>query len=124
MMEFTLTRAVMFACGIIVLAILLSPVSNIYESRCGSIIVEQCDIVAGMMDSFMESDLDTMEIQGSEIIPEGYTLYIDHYVIIMEREDVRYTSAPSSMITSDVRFTPSDTILLVKTEDTIEMRLI
>lgn len=124
MMEFTLTRALMFACGIMVLAASLSPVAHIYGSRCGSVTMEQCDMVADMVDSFMGSGLDSIVIQCSDIIPDGCVLYVDDGIIVIERDGACYTSAPSSYILSKERFTPSDTMLMVKTEERIEMRSI
>ena len=86
MMEFTLTRALMFACGIMVLAASLSPVAHIYGSRCGSVTMEQCDMVADMVDSFMGSGLDSIVIQCSDIIPDGCVLYVDDGIIVIIRD--------------------------------------
>lgn len=89
MIEFTLSRVSMMVCGIILLATVIVPVSGAYESMEHDNTVEAADAIAEAIDSFWDSEADTMFLRGCDILPSpSYGLVIDgHYVTLTNGDD-------------------------------------
>ncbi len=81
MIEFTLSRVVLCACGMILIASVTGVLSGIYDNGQDSMDEDLTDRFAGMLDIFQSSGNDTMILDGSRMLPEGYSVHVhDRFV--------------------------------------------
>ena len=116
MMEFTLSRVVMGFCGLIVLASLLYPLSAVYDGREDVDLQSQCDNISDIADAFGNSGMWHMELQGSDIIPEGCILSFYDRTITLTCGDREYHSLISYGIYSSEQFTTDDVLMFTNDE--------
>ena len=114
MMEFTLSRLVMIACGVMVLASLMNPLSSVYDGRYDSEMQDQCDNISDMVDTFGRSGMVRMTVPGREIIPSGCTLSFDENMVRLGHDGREFLSCCSFGLSSDCTYGGCDTISMVK----------
>lgn len=70
MMEFTLARVCMSLCGIMLLAAVVAPVAGMYGSGTVSAESNIPDGIASVADSFYRSEMDTLTVPMSDLLPD------------------------------------------------------
>ncbi len=95
MMEFVTSRAMMMVCGAMLMAAILVPMSQMMEDDTDSEISGLIESDALALDSFYSSDLDSMTIRGSAMLPSPeFTLKADGNMLTMTSPGGRtYTAA-------------------------------
>lgn len=93
MMEFILSRAVLFTCGAILLAAVIVPVSGIYNTMEEDNMTDVSDSIASMLDSFWDSEADKMHLRGSDILLNAeYGLILDGHTVTLTDGKKNYLS--------------------------------
>ncbi len=88
MMEFTLSRTVMMVCGMIVLASVVIPISDIYSAKEGEDIQTLAEKDATFLDRFWSSGLDELYVDGSALLPSGdYVIEIEGLLLSIKDTD-------------------------------------
>ena len=81
MIEFTLSRVVLCISGIVLLVSVAGGLSGIYDMERGSMDDNLVERIGYMLDVFESSNSDELILDGTMILPEGYSLYVhDHFV--------------------------------------------
>lgn len=94
MMEFTLSRASLMICGIILLAAAVSPVADMLQTENDGYLQELADKDARLFDALLESDYDVVYIHGDSFLPSAeYSLRVDGYMLTVSAPDGRECSA-------------------------------
>ncbi len=84
MMEFVTSRAMMMVCGAMLMTALLVPMSQMMEDDTDSEIAGLVESDALAIDTFYGSDLDTLRIRGSAVLPSpGYCLRAEGHMLTM-----------------------------------------
>ncbi len=84
MMEFTFSRVTLIICGAILIASISVPLSGLYEDKAQCSLDEMTENTAKVIDSFWNSNLDKMYLDGDSLLPSAeYALYLDGYEITM-----------------------------------------
>ena len=71
MMEFVASRATLVVCGVLLIAAVAAPLEDLYGTREDSAMGEVADSIASAVDTFSSSQLDTLRIRGSDILPSA-----------------------------------------------------
>lgn len=121
MIEFTLSRVVMGFCGLIILASLLYPLSAVYDSKEDVDLQSQCDNISDIADAFGNSGMWHMELQGTDIIPEGCTLTFYDRTVTLTCGDREYHSLISYRIYSSETFTADDILLFMNDDVSVSV---
>jgi len=87
LIEFTMSRAAVMACGVILLATVAGVLGGIYDNDADRMDGELADRLAHMLDIFCSSGIDEMIIDGSMVLPEGYTMNVHDGFVEVLRED-------------------------------------
>lgn len=91
MMEFTLSRVAMIACGVILLGAVFTPMSSVYDDMEDREIRGSADKIAVMFDRFWDSKADVMTVRGWDIIPTSeYGIQIDGHNVVLVKGDKSY----------------------------------
>lgn len=91
MMEFTLSRVSMIACGVILLAAICAPVSAAYTSMQDSEMRDAADGIARTVDRFWDSRADVMILRGWDVLPTSDCgLVIDGHDLVLTRNGKEY----------------------------------
>ncbi len=84
MMEFTMSRVTLIICGAILIAAVAVPLSGIYEDKTQESLGDMTEKTAVMIDSFWNSDIDRMYLDGNSLLPSAeYSLSVDGYEVTM-----------------------------------------
>ena len=84
MMEFTLSRVTLIICGAILIAAVAVPLSGIYEDKTQDSLGDMTEKTAVMIDSFGNSDIDRMYLDGDALLPSAeYSLSVEGYEVTM-----------------------------------------
>ncbi len=84
MMEFTLSRATLMICGALLIASVSVPLAGLYEDKSRSSLDEMTESTARVIDSFWNSNIDRMYLDGDSLLPSAeYSLYLEGYEITM-----------------------------------------
>ncbi|MDR3206456.1 MAG: hypothetical protein LBT41_05135 [Candidatus Methanoplasma sp.] len=93
MIEFTLSRVAVFACGAVLLAAAVVPISESYEGRKDADLAGAADKVALMIDAFWDSEADVMTLRGWDVLPfQDMSVEIDGHVLTMTKSGREYRS--------------------------------
>lgn len=93
MIEFTLSRVTMLACGIILMSAVVLPVMHGYDSMEDDGMTSLADGVSLMLDSFWDSKADAVCIRGWELLPDpSCSLTIDGPYVTLHKDGREYTS--------------------------------
>lgn len=95
MIEFTLSRVVLCVCGLAMLATVSGAVGAIYDTDRGDMDGELADRLAHMMDAFESSDNDTIVLDGSRILPNGYAMKVHDGFVELIGEGRKHISVTS-----------------------------
>ena len=95
MMEFTLSRASLMICGVILLTAAVSPVADMLQTENDGYLQELAEKDARLFDALLESDYDVVYIHGDSFLPSAeYSMRVDGYLItICSPEGKAYTAA-------------------------------
>ena len=120
MMEYTLARVVMVACGIILLATVIPPVTSVYDNGESTSMQEQSETLCRMLDSFHESEADEMMICLSTVLPQNSSIKIDRYfvTIIIGEDQYRYNTE-YTLASEKESYTGNDYIRITKNDDSL-----
>lgn len=119
-MEFTLARVVLAICGILLLAAVIPPVTDIFENREDCELQEQSDSIADLFDSFYVSEVDTMTLCMNEILPScDSTIVFDGNILTLRSGEKEYRSAVRYGIVDKVSFGSDDIVICKKTDEGI-----
>ena len=84
MMEFTMSRVTLIICGAILIAAVAVPLSGIYEDKTQESLGDMTEKTAVMIDSFWNSDIDKMYLDGNSLLPSAeYSLSVEGYEVTM-----------------------------------------
>ncbi len=89
MIEFTISRVVLCACGIILMVSVSGVLSGIYDKDADLMDEDLAERFAYMLDVFQSSDDDTLVLNGSMLLPEGYTAHIHDGFVELFHNDRR-----------------------------------
>lgn len=96
MIEFTLSRVMVFVCGVILLASITVPISDIYDSRTETDMLDVADGISSVMDSFWDSEADMLTIRGWDILPSPvYSALLNGHVVTVTDGENDYVSLMS-----------------------------
>lgn len=123
MMEFTLSRVALIACGAILLAAVIVPVNGIYDSMEEENMTEVSDSIASMLDSFWDSETDTMHLRGWDILPSAdYGLVLDGHKVIITCGEKDYLSLTEHS-TGYFELTYNDIVDIVRENDSLTITI-
>ncbi|MFA6804522.1 MAG: hypothetical protein WCQ23_06045 [Candidatus Methanomethylophilaceae archaeon] len=123
MMEFTLSRVALIACGAILLAAVIVPVNGIYDSMEEENMTEVSDSIASMLDSFWDSETDTMHLRGWDILPGAdYGLVLDGHKVIITGGEKDYLSLTEHS-TGYFELTYNDIVDIVRENDSLTITI-
>jgi len=87
MIEFTLSRVAVCSCGIVLLASVTGVLGGLYDNEESQMDDELAERIAHMLDVFESSDLDSLILDGSMILPEDRFLRVhDNFVELYSGE--------------------------------------
>lgn len=93
MIEFTMSRIAVFACGVILLAAIVVPISDVYDGRKDADLTEAADKIAFMIDTFWDSEADVMTLRGWDILPfSDMSVEISGHVLTVNKGGKEYRS--------------------------------
>lgn len=93
MIEFTLSRVSLCVCGVILIASVTGTLNGIYDSEKDAMDEVLADRFAYMLDLFQSSEDDTLILDGSRILPEGYSVSVHDGLVELFGDDGRKVSA-------------------------------
>lgn len=103
MIEFTLSRVSLLMCGVVLLAAIIIPVTDYYDAKEETDMNRTAESISLMIDSFWDSDADTMILRGWDILPSAdCSLSIDEHIVSLNTNKGSYRvpiSHPSNQIT-------------------------
>ena len=76
MIEFTISRAVLCVCGVMLIASATGVLGAIYDTETDSADRDLADRFAYMLDVFQSSKDDTLILDGGRMLPEGYSVSV------------------------------------------------
>ena len=87
MIEFTISRVVLCACGMILILSVAGVLNGVYDRNEEQLNNDLADRFAYMLDVFQSSDDDTLVLDGIRILPEGCTAHIhDGFVELLDND--------------------------------------
>lgn len=93
MMEFTLSRVAVFICGAVLLAAVVAPIADYYDNKESQEMKVCADSLSSMIDSFWESEADTMTVRGWDILPSsGYVIEAEGHILKVSDGNRTYMS--------------------------------
>ena len=93
MIEFTLSRVVLCACGIVLISSVTGVLGGIYDNDVSHIDDRLADRIAYMLDVFDSSDTDELILDGVSILPREYYLRVhDNFVELYGGEKMHISS--------------------------------
>ncbi len=101
MIEFTISRVVLCACGIILIVSVTGVLNGVYDRDADTMDDDLAERFAYMLDVFQSSDDDTLVLNGSMLLPEGYTARIhDGFVELFhgDRRSMAMTEYPGEFV--------------------------
>ena len=88
MMEFTLSRASLMICGVLLLTAACSPIAGLMQSENDGELQALAEKDARLFDALMESDYDVVIIHGDSFLPSPeYGLKVDGYLLTLYSPD-------------------------------------
>lgn len=94
MMEFTLSRASLMICGVLLLTAAVSPVADFLQDENDGYLQELAENDARLLDALLESDYDVVYIHGDSFLPSAeYSMRVDGYMLTVSAPDGREYSA-------------------------------
>lgn len=94
MMGFTVSRAVLFVCGAVIVAAIVLPLGNVADSDTDRRMGELAQSEADAVDRFYDSVLDEMYVNGTELLPSSsYSMLIDGYFLTINGPGEKHYSA-------------------------------
>lgn len=115
MMGFTMSRAVLFVCGAVLVAAIVLPFGNVADSdtdrRMGELARSEADVI----DRFYDSVLDELYINGTELLPsQSYSMLIDGYLLTITGPGEKHYSAPISHPARHIDVGYGETVTVVR----------
>ncbi|MBE6523357.1 MAG: hypothetical protein E7Z65_00570 [Thermoplasmata archaeon] len=95
MIEFTISRVVMCACGVILLISVTGVLDGIYDLDRSDEDERLVLRIGYMLDAFESSDVDELFLDGASILPEGYGLKVRGGFVELYSESDRHISMTS-----------------------------
>lgn len=115
MMEFTLSRFVLFVCGAALTAAVIIPLSDVADSDMDRRLDMLASEEASAIDGFYDSTLHEMYIDGCLMLPSPwYTMRIDGYFVTITDPEGGEHSAPISHPARDIRVTFGEVVTVVR----------
>lgn len=124
MIEFTLSRAAMTVCGVILLAAIVAPFTGFFENNENDMCQEQCDNISDMIDSFYESEAEETIISANSFLPPDSQIRFDKHLVIMECDGKEYRSFTKHEVVSDGIICGADLLKMGKTEDAVTIEIL
>ncbi len=121
MMEFTMSRVCLCACGIILLAAVAAPASSVFDDRAERCLEETADRLAEALDTFWDSEADVMTLRMSAVLPDpSCSLCLDGHKVIVIRNGREYP-ALSETVSEPMELGYGDEAELVRSGDRIRL---
>lgn len=123
MMEFTMARAAMMLCGVMLLAAVIPPVSSVFQDEQEADMQEQSETLCRMVDTFYTSQADEMVICLNTVLPHSSSVVMKGYFITILDGDRQYRYDCDHTLVSDqdvydsndyVRMTKGDGCIFVE----------
>lgn len=121
MMEFALSRVIAIACGVMLLAVVIVPFTDIMDDKEESHYDIQCQKISEMVDSFSISDTDELTLSANSILPSESSLIFDGHIVKLTVKEKEYQSTTMCDVNCDGIITHSDVIKMTKNGDAIEV---
>ena len=93
MIEFTISRVVLCACGVLLMVVVTSALGGVYDKNTDVMDEDLASRFAYMLDIFQSSDDDTIVLDGARILPEGYTAMVHDGFVELLHDDRRNMAA-------------------------------
>ena len=88
LMEFTLSRASLMICGVILLTATVSPVADFLQDENDGYLQELAEKDARLLDALVESGYDEVFLHGDSFLPSAeYSLRVDGYLLTIQAPD-------------------------------------
>lgn len=114
MMEFTMSRAVLMFCGLLLMSAVLVPYSNMLDGKEYDAMDRIAESDARMIDSFCVSGLDEMYLKGSTILPsQRYHAVLDGYFLTIYDDEGNEHIGAMKNRSERITVTYGDTVSLV-----------
>lgn len=115
MMEFTLSRLAMCACGLMIMAVVAGPVFGIFEGNVDSEYEDLATKLVEDIDAFSNGQADSMIMDMSVYLPTGTEMTIDGYVLALHADGREYTAIMNTHLDGSLRTGSSGMIVFQKT---------
>jgi hypothetical protein len=87
MMELTISRVALCACGLILLASVSGALTGVYDSDRSGMDDGLAERLAYMLDVFESSEMDEIVLDGTRILPEGSRLHVHDHIVELDIGD-------------------------------------
>ena len=120
MMEYTMARMVTVACGVLLLAAIVPPVTSIFDEGQSEGMQQQSETLCRMLESFHESEAEEMTICLNTILPQNSSVMMDSYFVTIINDDNQYRYNTEYTLESDREvYTNNDYIRMTKNGDSL-----
>ena len=110
MREFTISRVVLCVCGVILIASVTGALNGIYNNEMDTMDDALVDRFAYMLDLFQSSEDDTVNLDGSRMLPEGYSISVHDGLVELFCKGERKISATKYQGTFNLEWNETLTI--------------
>lgn len=115
MMEFTVSRVAVMACGAMLLAAVMIPFTNVMDDREEEHYQTQCDNISAMIDAFSESRTEEMTISMNTVLPTNdSSLVLEGHIVKLRVGDKEYQAVVRCPVESDKVYVNNDVVRFVK----------
>ena len=118
MIEFTMSRMTVIVCGVLIMAAVLAPVSQLFEERADTGMADAADQAAATLDRFWDSEADVMTLRGCDILPNP-DCHLDlsgHTLMLVDGNGRSYRTAVAHPAAVELTIAYSDQLALVRSD--------
>ena len=115
-----MARMVTVACGVLLLASIVPPVTSIFDEGQSEGMQQQSETLCRMLDSFHESEAEEMTICLNTILPQNSSVMMDSYFVTIISDDNQYRYNTEYTLESDREvYTNNEYIRMTKNGDSL-----
>ena len=115
MMEFTLSRVAVCACGLMIMAVVAGPAFGIFEDRADDGYASLAEDLASDIDAFASGEADRLVMDMPLYLPEGAEVCVSGYVLTLSCDGSEHTALLHTELDGEASAGRSGVLVFVKT---------
>lgn len=115
MMEFTLSRVAVCACGLMIMAVVAGPAFGIFEDRADDGYASLAEDLASDVDAFASGEADRLVMDMSLYLPEGAEVCVSGYVLTLSCDGSEHTALMHTELDGEASAGRSGVLVFEKT---------